>query len=163
GKTIDRLEQLGYAERVTDARDARRKLVRLTPLGIDALARSAAIFEDLRAQGASRLGPERLRQLEADLRTMGPHGRFPLDAPASTSPAGAGPRPAGHHGNGPVPGPPGTRATAVRRAGFATVLAAADRTDRGWTGDHGHGQRGPGAAGSDRTADRCGDLPGRRA
>src|SRR5215510_7198915 len=78
GKTIDRLEQLGYAERVTDAR---RKLVRLTPLGIDALARSAAIFEGLRAQWASRLGPERLRQLEADLRTMAPHGRFRLDVP----------------------------------------------------------------------------------
>jgi hypothetical protein len=64
-----------------DARDARRKLVRLTPLGIDALARSAAIFEDLRAQWAGRLGPERLRELEADLRTMTPHGRFRLDVP----------------------------------------------------------------------------------
>src|SRR5690348_7176750 len=31
GKTIDRLEQLGYAERAADARDGRRKLVRLTP------------------------------------------------------------------------------------------------------------------------------------
>ena len=81
GKTIDRLEQLGYVERAANARDARRKLVRLTPLGIDALARSAAIFEDLRAQWASRLGPERLRQLEADLRTMAPHGRFRLDVP----------------------------------------------------------------------------------
>src|SRR5689334_10680032 len=53
GKTIDRLEQLGYAKRAADAHDARRKLVRLTPLGIDALARSAAIFDDLRAQWAS--------------------------------------------------------------------------------------------------------------
>jgi len=81
GKTIDRLERLGYAERATDARDARRKLVRLTPRGIDALARSAAIFEDLRAQWASHLGPERLRELEADLRTMTPDGRFRLDVP----------------------------------------------------------------------------------
>ena len=81
GKTIDRLEQLGYAERAADARDARRKLVRLTPLGIDALARSAAIFDDLRAQWASRLGPDRLRALEADLRTMAPHGGFRLDVP----------------------------------------------------------------------------------
>jgi DNA-binding MarR family transcriptional regulator len=31
GKTIDRLEQLGYAERAADATDGRRKLVRLTP------------------------------------------------------------------------------------------------------------------------------------
>ena len=81
GKTIDRLEQLGYAERAADARDARRKLVRLTPLGIDALVRSAAIFEDLRAEWASRLGPDRLGELEADLRTMAPHGRFRLDVP----------------------------------------------------------------------------------
>ena len=81
GKTIDRLEQLGYAERAADARDARRKLVRLTPLGIDALARSAAIFDDLRAQWASRLGPDRLRALEADQRTMAPHGGFRLDVP----------------------------------------------------------------------------------
>jgi DNA-binding MarR family transcriptional regulator len=50
GKTIDRLGQFGYAERGVDARDGRRKLVRLTPLGIDALVRSAAIFEDLRAR-----------------------------------------------------------------------------------------------------------------
>jgi DNA-binding MarR family transcriptional regulator len=81
GKTIDRLEQLGYAERATDARDGRRKLVRLTPLGIDALARSAAIFEDLRVQWASHLGAERLAALEADLRTMVPQGRFRLDVP----------------------------------------------------------------------------------
>ena len=81
GKTIDRLEQLGYAERAADASDARRKLVRLTPRGIDALARSAAIFEDLRAQWASHLGPERLAALEADLRTMVPQGRFRLDVP----------------------------------------------------------------------------------
>jgi DNA-binding MarR family transcriptional regulator len=81
GKTIDRLEQLGYAERAADARDGRRKLVRLTPLGIDALARSAAIFDDLRAQWAARLGPQRLAALEADLRTMVPRGSFRLDVP----------------------------------------------------------------------------------
>src|SRR4051794_40441385 len=37
GKTVDRLVHLGYAERVDDGADARRKLVRLTPHGIDAL------------------------------------------------------------------------------------------------------------------------------
>ena len=81
GKTVDRLEHLGYAERAADAADARRKLVRLTPRGIDALARSAAIFEDLRARWAATLGPARLRELEADLRTMVPHGTFRLDVP----------------------------------------------------------------------------------
>ena len=81
GKTIDRLEQLGYAERAADVSGARRKLVRLTPRGIDALARSAAIFEYLRAQCASDLGAQRLAALEADLRTMVPRGRFRLDVP----------------------------------------------------------------------------------
>jgi DNA-binding MarR family transcriptional regulator len=79
GKTVDRLENLGYAERVDDESDGRRKLVRLTPRGIDALARSAAIFEDLRAQWAITLGVKRLRELEAGLRTMVPAGGFRLD------------------------------------------------------------------------------------
>src|SRR5919107_2137217 len=43
GKTVDRLVELGYAERSTDAADARRKLGRLTPRGDDSLARSAAV------------------------------------------------------------------------------------------------------------------------
>src|SRR3990170_6662727 len=41
GKTVDRLVELGYVERSADAADARRKLVRLTPRGHDALAPSA--------------------------------------------------------------------------------------------------------------------------
>jgi DNA-binding MarR family transcriptional regulator len=78
GKTVDRLEQLGYAERVGDESDGRRKVVRLTPRGIDALARSAAIFEDLRAQWAGTVGAKRLSDVEAALRTMVP-GDFRLD------------------------------------------------------------------------------------
>jgi DNA-binding MarR family transcriptional regulator len=79
GKTVDRLERLGYAERVDDETDARRKLVRLTPHGIDSLVRSAAIFEDLRARWARTLGTTRLRELEADLRTMAPADGLSLD------------------------------------------------------------------------------------
>jgi DNA-binding MarR family transcriptional regulator len=79
GKTVDRLESLGYAERVDDAVDGRRKLVRLTPRGIDSLIRAAAIFEDLRAQWAGTLGAERLRALETDLRTMVAPDSFRLD------------------------------------------------------------------------------------
>ncbi|WIX78665.1 MarR family transcriptional regulator [Amycolatopsis carbonis] len=78
GKTVDRLEQLGYAERADDPEDARRKLVRLTPRGIDSLARSAAIFETLRANWVAELGADRVRALEADLRTM-TGGGFRLD------------------------------------------------------------------------------------
>jgi DNA-binding MarR family transcriptional regulator len=81
GKTVDRLVALGYAERAADYADGRRKLVRLTPRGIDALARSAAIFEDLRARWASTLGISRLRDLEDSLRVMAPQGSFRLDVP----------------------------------------------------------------------------------
>ena len=53
GKTIDSLEQLGYLERAADPRDARRKIVRLTGRALDALALSAATFDDLRARWAA--------------------------------------------------------------------------------------------------------------
>ncbi|MFD7341940.1 MarR family winged helix-turn-helix transcriptional regulator [Streptomyces violascens] len=80
GKTVDRLIALGYAERADDPGDARRKLVRLTPHGLDALARSAAIFDELRASWADTLGHDRLRELEASLRTAVPPEAFRLDA-----------------------------------------------------------------------------------
>ncbi|GAA2349791.1 MarR family winged helix-turn-helix transcriptional regulator [Streptomyces cuspidosporus] len=80
GKTADRLEALGYAVRADDPADARRKVIRLTPRGMDSLARSAAIFEELRAQWAVALGPERLRDLEDDLSVMVPRGALRLDA-----------------------------------------------------------------------------------
>jgi DNA-binding MarR family transcriptional regulator len=80
GKTIDRLLSLGYAERADDPADARRKLIRLTPHGFDALARSAAIFDELRAEWARTIGPDRLRDLESALRTVTPPGSIRLDA-----------------------------------------------------------------------------------
>ncbi|GAA4227513.1 MarR family winged helix-turn-helix transcriptional regulator [Streptosporangium album] len=81
GKTVDALEQLGYVERGSDPRDARRKVVRLTERGIDSLVRSARIFDDLRARWAETLGEERLRALEADLRKVTPTDVFRLDVP----------------------------------------------------------------------------------
>ncbi|KUJ67673.1 MarR family transcriptional regulator [Streptomyces albus subsp. albus] len=80
GKTADRLESLGYVERAGDIRDARRKVIRLTPRGIEALARSAAVFDQLRAEWARMLGERRLAELEADLRTMAPATALRLDA-----------------------------------------------------------------------------------
>jgi DNA-binding MarR family transcriptional regulator len=81
GKTVDALERMGYVVREPDARDARRKLVRLTDRGIDCLTRSARIFERLRAGWAETLGEERLRALEDDLRAVTPDQLFRLDAP----------------------------------------------------------------------------------
>jgi DNA-binding MarR family transcriptional regulator len=79
GKTIDRLAELGYVERVDDESDGRRKLVRLTPRGIDSLVRAAEIFDDLRVRWAKSLGSKRLAELEASLRTVVPMDGFRLD------------------------------------------------------------------------------------
>jgi DNA-binding MarR family transcriptional regulator len=81
GKTIDALEQLGYLERGPDPGDARRKVVRLTDRAVDALERSARIFDDLRARWAEILGAERLRAMESDLRQVTPSDVFRLDVP----------------------------------------------------------------------------------
>ncbi|MGN9843009.1 MarR family winged helix-turn-helix transcriptional regulator [Nonomuraea sp. H19] len=81
GKTIDTLERVGYVERTADPHDTRRKLVRLTPYGLDALNRSARIFDTLRARWASELGEDRLRALESDLRKMTPANLWRLDTP----------------------------------------------------------------------------------
>ncbi|GAA3253661.1 MarR family winged helix-turn-helix transcriptional regulator [Nonomuraea helvata] len=81
GKTIETLERVGYVERTTDPRDTRRKIVRLTPYGMDALTRSARIFDTLRARWAEELGEERLQALESDLRRMTPANLWRLDIP----------------------------------------------------------------------------------
>lgn len=81
GKTIDSLERLGYAKRESDPTDARRKLVQLTEHGVDSLAKSARIFDDLRARWAKILGPARLGALESDLRTVTGPDYFRLDVP----------------------------------------------------------------------------------
>jgi DNA-binding MarR family transcriptional regulator len=80
GKTVDRLVELGYAERSGDTADGRRKLVRLTPRGYDVLARSAAVFEQLRAEWAERLGVDGVRAVEANLRAVVPATAIRLDA-----------------------------------------------------------------------------------
>jgi DNA-binding MarR family transcriptional regulator len=81
GKTVERLEALGYVQRAGDGLDRRRKLVRLTPRGIEALTLSAEIFNDIRARWAQTLGRERVDDLEASLRTMTPGETFRLDVP----------------------------------------------------------------------------------
>ena len=81
GKTIERLEALGYAQRAGDSADRRRKLTRLTQRGIEALALSAEIFGDIRDRWARTLGEDRVADLEASLRTMVPGETFRLDVP----------------------------------------------------------------------------------
>lgn len=74
GKTVDRLARLGYVERVADTADARAKVVRLTPLGLDLLTRSAAIFDDLRAEWVRSLGADQVAAVESALRVVVPPG-----------------------------------------------------------------------------------------
>jgi DNA-binding MarR family transcriptional regulator len=81
GKTIDHLEQLGYLQRAADPGDARRKIVRLTDRALDALARSAASFDEQRARWAAVLGRDRLRAMEDDLRQVTDSDILRLDVP----------------------------------------------------------------------------------
>lgn len=74
GKTVDRLARLGYVERVADADDGRAKVVRLTPMGMDLLTRSAAIFDNLRAEWVRELGADRVAEVESTLRAVVPPG-----------------------------------------------------------------------------------------
>jgi DNA-binding MarR family transcriptional regulator len=81
GKTIDRLAELGYVARGGESADRRRKLVRLTPRGIEALLLSADAFEHVRARWAGLLGADRAAALERDLRAVAPGQAFRLDIP----------------------------------------------------------------------------------
>jgi DNA-binding MarR family transcriptional regulator len=81
GKTIDRLAELGYVERGVEPADRRRKLVRLTPRGTEALTLSVDAFEHVRARWAGLLGAGRVAALEADLRAVAPGQAFRLDVP----------------------------------------------------------------------------------
>jgi DNA-binding MarR family transcriptional regulator len=81
GKTLDVLERAGYVERGDDPADARRKVVRLTRRGVEALRLSSRIFDDLRAGWVETLGEDRVRALEDDLRAVTPPDLFRLDVP----------------------------------------------------------------------------------
>jgi DNA-binding MarR family transcriptional regulator len=86
GKTIERLETLGYVYRDSDGLDRRRKVVRITARGLDALGASALIFEDIRSRWDAELGAGRLAALEADLRAMASDQAFRLDVPGWLGP-----------------------------------------------------------------------------
>jgi DNA-binding MarR family transcriptional regulator len=81
GKTYGRLAELGYVERLDDAADRRRKVIRLTPRGVGALTASAMIFSQIRAKWAAELGAGKLAELEECLRVMAPPEIFRLDVP----------------------------------------------------------------------------------
>jgi DNA-binding MarR family transcriptional regulator len=67
--------------RADDETDRRRKLIRLTPRGVAALAMSAMIFHDIRSRWEGALGADQLAAFEADLRAMSGADTFRLDVP----------------------------------------------------------------------------------
>ena len=66
-KTIAALEQLGYVAREPDAADARRKRIAVTPRGHELMEVGGALFDDVRARWAARIGEAELQRLEAHL------------------------------------------------------------------------------------------------
>jgi DNA-binding MarR family transcriptional regulator len=54
GQMVDELVRLGYVTREADPDDGRRRLVRLTPHGVECLRLSAEIFEELLAEWRAR-------------------------------------------------------------------------------------------------------------
>jgi DNA-binding MarR family transcriptional regulator len=66
-KTIELLEERGYVARDLDAKDARRKHLRLTPRGFEVLRTGEKIFDELRDQWAEQIGVDKLEMIESVL------------------------------------------------------------------------------------------------
>jgi DNA-binding MarR family transcriptional regulator len=67
GEAVADLEQLGYIERLPDPQDGRAKIIRLTPLGANALAAARDIFADIEARLAAAVGEERYTEFRSVL------------------------------------------------------------------------------------------------
>jgi DNA-binding MarR family transcriptional regulator len=63
GYLVDYLEERGYVERRMDPTNRRATLVCLTDRGWEEMRACARILEELEAESARHLGPDRLRQL----------------------------------------------------------------------------------------------------
>ena len=81
-KHVETLEALGYLRREADPRDARARTVRRTERGEDCLVRSARILDGLRAGWVEALGPDRVDDLERDLRVVTADAPLRVDVPA---------------------------------------------------------------------------------
>ena len=84
-KTIAVLIERGYVESSPDARDARRKQLRVTALGLDVMAQGEAILERLRAEWAKKVGAAELARLEALLTELVGDAAIQVDAPGSAA------------------------------------------------------------------------------
>ncbi|WP_415974923.1 MarR family winged helix-turn-helix transcriptional regulator [Rhodococcus sp. 077-4] len=69
-KTIAVLVQRGLVVRETDPIDARRKRIRVTPLGLTVMREGAEIFDKLRDEWERQIGATELAVLESQLSTL---------------------------------------------------------------------------------------------
>lgn len=80
-KVVALLEERGYVARIDDVADSRRKLLIVTPMGHEVMRQGEAIFEDLRAAWARKIGEPALDRLEQDLQALVGDAAVDLDAP----------------------------------------------------------------------------------
>lgn len=69
-RTIAVLQERGWVTTEADPRDARRKRLRVTPLGGEVLTQGEAVFDELRARWAEQLGEAELERFEAQLEAL---------------------------------------------------------------------------------------------
>lgn len=80
-KTIGVLLDRGYLSRELDPHDARRKRLRVTPMGFEVLHQGEEIFDELREKWEQQIGVSELATLEARLLTLVGDGAIRLNAP----------------------------------------------------------------------------------
>jgi DNA-binding MarR family transcriptional regulator len=78
-KTIIALEERGYVTREADSRDARRRRLTITPLGMDVLNTGEAIFDSIRQAWVSQIGDSNMDNLEQSLRALVGSGADPVE------------------------------------------------------------------------------------
>jgi DNA-binding MarR family transcriptional regulator len=69
-KTIAVLQERGYVTRDTDPRDARRKRLQVTALGLEVMRQGEAVFDELRDQWAQQIGAAELDRIEHHLTAL---------------------------------------------------------------------------------------------
>lgn len=67
---VDYLEEHGYVARMPHPRDGRGKIVVLSERGWACIRAGEAVFTEIEARWTALLGPERMRDLRADLRLL---------------------------------------------------------------------------------------------
>jgi DNA-binding MarR family transcriptional regulator len=80
-KTITVLQERGYVTRDADPLDARRKRLRVTPLGFEVMRQGEEVFDEVRARWERRIGSAELALFEARLRELVGAEPVRLDAP----------------------------------------------------------------------------------